>query len=179
MTGSARAVVEAKRAIAQRNLQAVADLDVELAAADPGDTWFREAVKLRIDWRNSVSNPELKQTFAEQAWQILDLAIANEIDQDFAAMRLVSAAQAGRHNEVIQSVRGYILALEFQIEAVEDGHISPGTVEINLKTNQLEVITRLVNESLDISQANSITRKEINDKLTDAMQRLAQIKQAI
>jgi hypothetical protein len=137
-------VIEASRAVAQRDLQTVANLDPQLAAAGPADPWFTEAVKLRIDWRSSVSNPDLAKTFSEQAWQILDLAMANRSDHEFLAMRIVAASRAGRQNEVIQSARGYVRAVDFQITAIEDGHVSPGPVELDLKARQIDAVAKLV-----------------------------------
>jgi hypothetical protein len=154
MTDSARAVIEASRAVAQRDLQAVADLDPQLAAAGPADPWFTEAVKLRIDWRSSVSNPELTKQFSEQAWRILDLAMANRSDQEFLAMRIFAASRAGRQNEVIQSARGYIKAVDFQLSGVEEGHISPGQEELDLKIGQLDAITKLVATASDAMSAS-------------------------
>ena len=144
VTGSARAVIEASRAVAQRDLQSVANLDAQLAAAGPADPWFAEAVKLRIDWRSSVSNPELAKTFSEQAWQILDLAMANRSDHEFLAMRIVAASRAGRPNEVVQSARGYIKAVDFQLTAIEKGYVAPGPQELDLKARQIDAIAKLV-----------------------------------
>jgi spermidine synthase len=149
MGGSARAVIEASRAVAQRDLQTVADLDQQLAAAGPADPWFAEAVKLRIDWRSSVSNPELAKMFSEQAWQILDLAMANRSDHEFLAMRIVAASRAGRQNEMIQSTRGYIRAIDIQLAAIEEGYVSPGPQELDLKLGQLAAITKLVADAQD------------------------------
>jgi spermidine synthase len=170
MTGSARAVVEASRAVAQRDLQAVADLDQQLAAAGPADSWFIEAVKLRIDWRSSVSNPDLKQQFSDQAWRILDLAMANRSDHEFLAMRILAASRANRHNEVIQSVRGYIKTVDFQLTGVEEGHISPGSEELDLKIGQLDAITELMTNA--VSAANTATQDELMTGLDELSQRL-------
>lgn len=166
MTGSARAVVEASRAVAQRDLQSVADLDPQLSAAGPADAWFTEAVKLRIDWRSSVSNPELTKTFSEQAWRILDLAMANRSDHEFLAMRIVAASRAGRRNEVIQSARGYIKAVDFQLTGIEEGYVSPGPQELDLKTRQLDAITKLVAE----------TQNDVHTDLVELAQRLHEIR---
>jgi len=144
MTGSARAVIAASRAVAQRDLQTVADLDAQLGAAGPADPWFSEAVKLRIDWRSSVSNPELAKSFSEQAWQILDLAMANQMDHEFLAMRIVAASRAGRLNEVIQSARAYVRIIDFQLTSIEKGFVSPGPQELDLKAGQIDAIAKLV-----------------------------------
>lgn len=173
MSGSARAVIEAAKAVAQRDLQAVADLDQQLAAAGPADPWFTEAVKLRIDWRSSVSNPELTKQFSEQAWRILDLAMANRSDHEFLAMRILAASRAGRHDAVIQSARGYIKTVDFQLTGVEEGYISPGTEELDLKIGQLNAITDLV--ATASSEANAATQDELTagfDGLSTRLQAL-------
>jgi spermidine synthase len=143
MTGRARAVVEASQAMARRDLQSVADLDAALAASGPGDPWYAEAVKLRVDWRNSVSDPGLREQFADQAWQILDLAMANKTDHEFLAMRVASAGQAGRVNELIESTRAYIRAMNFQFDAVDDGYFSPSSAELAARLRQINAILRL------------------------------------
>lgn len=174
MTGSARAVIEASRAVAQRDLQAVADLDPQLAAAGPADPWFTEAVKLRIDWRSSVSNPELAKQFSEQAWRILDLAMANRSDHEFLAMRIYAASRAGRQDEVIQSARGYIKAVDFQLTGVEEGHISPGGEELDLKIKQLQAIIELVATASDAVSAS--TQDDLKTGFDGLSQRLQELK---
>jgi spermidine synthase len=174
MSGSGRAVIEASRAVAQRNLQAVADLDSQLAAAGPADPWFTEAVKLRIDWRSSVANPELTQQFSEQAWKILDLAMANRSDHEFLAMRLFVASRAGRHNEVVQSARGYIKTVEFQLTGIEEGHVAPSSEELDLKIGQLDAIKGLVANA--VSAANTATQDELKTGLDDLSMRLQRLR---
>jgi len=176
MTGSGRAVVEASRAVAKRELQTVADLDRPLAAAGPADPWFTEAVKLRIDWRSSVSNPELTKQFSEQAWRILDLAMANRNDHEFFAMRIFAASRAERHNEVIQSARGYIRSVEFLLTGVEDGYISPARAELDLKSRQLNAIAELVMRAS--ATVNVATRDEMQVRLEGLSQRLSRLKSA-
>ncbi len=176
MTGSGRAVVEASRAVAQRDLQAVADLDRPLAAAGPADPWFTEAVKFRVDWRSSVSNPELSKQFSEQAWRILDLAMANRNDHEFFAMRIFAASRAERHNEVVQSARGYIKAVEFLLTGIEEGYISPPAAEFDLKLRQMNALAELVRRSSDTVSAT--TRDELEAGLEALSERLTQQKNA-
>lgn len=172
MTGSGRAVVEASKAVAQRDLQGVADLDRPLAASTPADPWFAEAVKLRVDWRSSVSNPELTRQFSEQSWRILDLAMANRQDHEFYAMRIFAASRAGRHNEVVQSARGYIKAVEFLLTGIEEGYISPTSAELELKQRQLDALAELVIASS--TAISAATRDDMAARLEDLSQRLAQ-----
>ena len=170
MTGSARAVVEAYRAVVQKDLRTVADLDRQLAAAGPADPWFTEAVKLRIDWRSSVSNPELTTQFSEQAWRILDLAMANDSDHEFFTMRIFAASRAGRQNEVVQTARRYIYAVEVQLAGVEEGYISPGKAELDLKIKQVRAIAELL-AAVDDADSTS-TQDEIQESLDGLSQRL-------
>jgi hypothetical protein len=163
-------VIEASRAVAQRDLQAVADLDPQLAASGPADPWFAEAVKLRIDWRSSVSNPELTKQFSEQAWRILDLAMANRSDHEFLAMRVFAASRAGRQNEVIQSARGYIKTVDFQLTGVEEGYIAPGAQELALKSRQLNTIIELTAEARRV--ASDSTRNDLQSGFDNLSQRL-------
>jgi len=136
--------------------------------------WFAEAVKLRIDWRSSVSNPELTKQFSEQAWRILDLAMANRSDHEFLAMRILAASRAGRQNEVIQSARGYIKTVDFQLAGVEEGHISPSAGELDLKIGQLDAITELV--ATATSAANASTQDDLKTGLDGLSQRLQELR---
>jgi hypothetical protein len=170
MTGSARAVVEASKAVARKDLQAVADLDRHLAAAVPADPWFSEAVKFRVDWRSSVSNPELTKQLSEQAWRILDLAMANRNDHEFFAMRVFSASRADRHHDVLQSARGYIKAVELVLAGLEEGYIAAPEAELDLKIRQLDAITELVVRSSAI--ASVTVRDELKAHLEELAERL-------
>jgi spermidine synthase len=170
MTGSARAVVEASKAVARKDLQAVADLDRHLAAAVPADPWFSEAVKFRVDWRSSVSNPELTKQLSEQAWRILDLAMANRNDHEFFAMRVFSASRADRHHDVLQSARGYIKAVELVLAGLEEGYIAAPEAELELKIRQLDAITELVVRSSAV--ASVTVRDELKAHLEELAERL-------
>ena len=161
MSGTGRAVADASQAMVRRDLQSVADLDAALGASGPGDPWYAEAVKLRVDWRSGVSNPGLKQQFADQAWQILDLAMANKADHEFLAMRIASAGQAGRVNEVIESTRAYMKVMEFQLDAVEQGYVVPSSAEMTAKSRQMNAIVRLIEQAAQNAEANAPDNDEI------------------
>jgi len=175
MTGVSRVVVDSAAALTARDLQVVADFDPQLSAANTADPWFAEAVKLRVDWRNAVTNPGLQEQFADQAWQILDLAMANKNDHEFFAMRVVSAAQAERANEMMEGVRGYIKIVEFQLAAVEEGYLSPETVELDLKLGQINAISRLVVENDLGDQINPSTKAEIQNGLAELVERMQKL----
>ncbi len=175
MTGVSRVVVDAAMALTRRDIQMVADLDAQLSSAGTADPWFAEAVKLRVDWRNAVTNPGLKEEFADQAWQILDLAMANKNDHEFFAMRIVSAAEAGRVNEVMESTRAYLNVVEFQLLGVEEGHASPGSFELGLKLGQINAISRLVAEQDESEQYSPSTKTEIQAGLAALLDRFQQL----
>lgn len=175
MTGISRVVVDAAAALTRRDLQRVADLDVQLSSANTADPWFAEAVKLRVDWRNAVSNPGLQERFTDQAWRILDLAMANKNDQDFFAMRVVSAAQAGRGNEMMEGARAYIKVVDFQLVAAEEGYISPETAELDLKLSQINAISRLVVENDQTDQIDPSTKAEIQTGLAELVERMQKL----
>lgn len=175
MTGTGRAVVDASQAMVRRDLQSVADLDAVLGASGPGDPWYAEAVKLRVDWRNGVSNPGLKEQFADQAWQILDLAMANKADHEFLAMRIASAGQAGRVNEVIESTRAYIRVMEFQLDAVEEGHVVPANAELTAKSRQMNAIVRLIEQAAENAETEAPDSDEILADLNSLAGRVEQL----
>ena len=125
-----------------------------------------------MDWRNTVANPELKQEFADQAWQILDLAMANEPDSEFFAMRIVSAAEADRANETIQSMRGYIATVDFQLTGVEEGYISPTFVELDLKVTQINAVSKILAELAEGTQIRPSVRADIANRLQALVDRM-------
>lgn len=175
MTGRARAVVEASQAMASLDLQRIADLDAALGASGPGDPWYAEAVKLRVDWRNGVSNPGLKEQFADQAWQILDLAMANKNDNEFLAMRIASAGQAGRVNEVIESARAYIRVMDLQFDAVDEGYVSPATVELSAKMRQINAILNLVEQAAQSTESDAQDNSDVQAGLKTLVSRAEQL----
>ncbi len=85
-------------------------------------------------------------------------------------MRIFAASRAGRQNEVIQSARGYIKTVDFQLAGVEEGHISPSAGELDLKIGQLDAITELVANAT--SAANTATQDELKTGLDGLSQRL-------
>lgn len=172
LTGVGRTVVDAARALSQRNIQKIADLDSELAKATPSDPWYSESVKLRVDWRNFVTNPELKLELADQAWQIIDLATASNNDHHFLAMRIVSAAKSERVNETIQSTRGYIKSLDFDLSAVEKGDILPSYNELDAKLRQVRAIFSLVEGVASIEADRVEITEDIKMNLDSLIERL-------
>ena len=100
--------------------------------------------------------------------------MANRSDHEFLAMRIFAASRAGRHNEVIQSARGYINAVDFQLAAVEEGHISVRREELDLKIKQLDAITRLV--ATASVTANVSTQDDLKTGFDGLSQRLHELR---
>ena len=171
MSGPASAVIEGVMALNQRNFQQLADLDVRLSQTNPADPWFVESVKLRVDWRNVIANEDLKAAFGDQARQILDLAMATNNDHEFLAMRIASAASAGSENEVIESARGYIKLLDFQLAALEQDYVAPAAAELDMKLGQINAISRLVAQVSD-SPGVLEAKLEVQSGLTNLVKRM-------
>ena len=93
-------------------------------------------------------------------------------------MRIVAASQAGRANEVMESTRGYIDTVDFQLTGAEEGHISPTAAEFDLKLTQVEAITKLVNVSADNETVSRSTKNDIQTGLAGLAKRLQDLKLA-
>ena len=171
MSGSAKTVMEGVIALNQRDFQQLSDLDVRLSETKPADPWFVESVKLRVDWRNLISDGEQKTAFAEQTRQILDLALATNNDHEFLAMRIAAAASAGREHEIIEIARGYIKLLDFQLAALEQNYLAPAAAELDMKLGQINAISPLVAQVSDrpgIAEA----KQEVQSGLANLVKRM-------
>jgi hypothetical protein len=90
-------------------------------------------------------------------------------------MRVVSAAQAGRGNEMMEGARAYIKVVDFQLVAAEEGYISPETAELDLKLSQINAISRLVVENDQTDQIDPSTKAEIQTGLAELVERMQKL----
>jgi hypothetical protein len=133
-------VLSARTAAMLQDWRQVATHDQALAAAVPGDLWFGEAVKLRVDWRNNLRGGEARSTLADQALRILDLAISVDPDPDFFAMRVASAYAASRPEIFVQSTRALLRVIDVELKAAEAGQAKPGIAELQIKLRRLRAV---------------------------------------
>ena len=91
LTPREKALVEAQRAVGERDWQGVQALDEELAAFQPGDLLFASAVAARSSWRIGVADPDR----AREAIQLVDELLTRERLLSYYLWRAHAAVAAG------------------------------------------------------------------------------------
>ncbi len=144
--GSAAITIRAWLAASRSNYQEVANLDEALASVLPTDLWYKDAVKLRVDWRVKVTTEGMQPRLAREATALIDEAIALYQDQDFYAMRLASSFGSDDAQEMIETARRMIYEFDREIGLAEKGQIDPGRQAIVAKLKQITAVQTVLNE---------------------------------
>jgi hypothetical protein len=142
--GSAATTIRALLAASQSNYQEVANLDEALATVLTTDLWYKDAIKLRVDWRIKVTNEDLQPRLAREATALIDEAIALYQDQEFYSMRLASSYVADDAPEMIETARRLIHIFDLEIELAEDGQIDPDPAELRMKLMQVNAVRTIL-----------------------------------
>ena len=175
LTGPAAAVLAGRAAAFKRDWSAVAALDSVLAQSRPTDLWFVESAKLMVEWRNNLANVEQRRDLAEQAWQIIDLAIAIHPHPDLFSTRISSAYLADRPEEVLETARRLAYVLETELENIEENDKLKESPVLEFRQRQLEVIKNAVNDVANRHELNATSVSEVITRLEDLQERAAQI----
>ena len=144
--GSAAITIRAWLAASGGNYQEVANLDQALATVLTTDLWYKDAVKLRVDWRIKVTSPELQPKLAREATALIDEAIALYQDQDFYSMRLASSFVADDAPEMIETARRLIYIFDHEIRLAEQGQFEPGPAALRAKLQQVSAVQTVLAE---------------------------------
>jgi predicted membrane-bound spermidine synthase len=108
LTGPSAALLAAKRHAAHSEWLEVARADPQLAQIQWEDTWYPEALELRVSWRARVTNPEQARRLAEQSIAMIDrFSIMNPTLQLYA-MRAQAGFTLQRPAIVVESVSNYV-----------------------------------------------------------------------
>ena len=171
LNGSAAAVLAAREAAFKQDWVKVASNDNFLAQSKPTDPWFLEATKLMVEWRNQLARSQQRNDLANEAWQIIDLAIAVHPVPDLYALRVSAAYLADRPNEVIETARRLAYIINAEVERVkEDNRL---TEELsNLRLRQVAVIKSAVDDVSKRHEINPQTLREVLSKLDEATESL-------
>jgi hypothetical protein len=176
LSGSAKAVVAGRVAIASQDWQALVNLDPLFAQSKPTDLWFVEATKLMVEWRNNLANSERRSDLAALAWQIIDLAIATHPNPDLYAARISAAYLADRPEEVLETARRltYLLDAELELieELVEEQNKPESAKILEFRQRQIEIIKRAVTDVAERHNLNETSVEEVITKLV-GLQELA------
>ncbi|MGI9272998.1 MAG: spermidine synthase, partial [Woeseiaceae bacterium] len=144
LRGSAATTIKAWLAASQNNYQEVANLDRDLAAVSTTDLWYKDAVKLRVDWRIKVTTEGMQPRLAREATALIDEAIALYQDPDFYTMRLASSFVADDAPEIIETARRLIYIFDREIELVEEGQLNPEPQALRTKLLQVDAVQTIL-----------------------------------
>lgn len=175
LTGSAAAVLAARTDALQRDWRAVAALDSSLAQSRPTDTWFVEATKLMVEWRTNLSNIERRTDLADQAWQIIDLAIAVHPVPDLYAFRVSSAYFADQPDEVLETSRRLAYILKTEFDAIDDQERLPEIAILQFRQGQIDAIKRAVVDVSERHMLDETSVQEVVDELSELQKRVVEI----
>lgn len=142
--GSAAITIRAWLAAGQGNYQEVANLDDALANVLTTDLWYKDAIKLRVDWRIKVTNEDLQPQLAREATALIDEAIALYQDQEFYGMRLASSYVADDAPEMIETARRLIYIFDREIKLAEDGQLDPEPAALRAKLMQVNAVQTIL-----------------------------------
>lgn len=170
LTGPAAAAVVGRVSMGLGDIERVASLDQLLSQSRPTDQWFLESTKLMVEWRSHIANSEGRTDLADQAWQIIDLAIAIEPHPDLYASRVAAAFLADRPEELLETARRMTYVIEHELVRLEEDGLAQDNPVVAFRRGQIEVIEDAV---LDI-----VSRHTLNEvSVSEVLGRLQQIKQ--
>lgn len=173
--GTAALTIRAWLAASQDNYQLVADLDEALATVLTTDLWYKDSVKLRVDWRVKVTTEGMQPRLAREATALIDEAIALYQDQDFYAMRLASSFGADDAAEMIETARRLIFVYDDEIQRAESGQIDPGPLAIALKLKQIAAVQAVLAELQDDERIAPYKIEQLRAAISRVSERLQRL----
>ena len=178
-TGSEAAVLAAWTAARRQNWQQLAQLDLELAGAQPTDRWYLEAVKLRADWRIKVTTPEYQPRLAREARRLIDNAIAIFQDPDFYSMRVAAAFVANDAIDVIETARRLLFIFDIEVDNAIEGRVDPSPASITLKLRQIDTVRAVVDQVRRDHDIPAYKTQELDRELGNIIRRLERLRDEI
>jgi spermidine synthase len=101
------AVIDAARLASKADWEALAAADDRLAEIPWTDTWYPEAVELRVLWRSRVTNPAQVARYAEEALRLIDRAAIMSPTLDLYQFRMRAGFNTNRPDIVLESIFVY------------------------------------------------------------------------
>ena len=167
LTGPAAAVLAGSAAVAQRDWAAVAAMDSLFAESRPTDRWFVEATRLMVEWRNNIASIERRSDLAEEAWQIIDLAIAVRPAPDLYAARATSAYFADRPEELLETARRLTYVIEAECDLAEEIDRSVDDAVLQFRQGQIQIIEQAVLDVAMRHELNPVSVEEVIARLEE------------
>lgn len=165
LTDSAAATLIGRAAVLNRDWQRVADLDPYLSQSRPTDPWFLEATKLMVEWRSNVANIEGRTDLAEEAWQIIDLAIAINPNPYLFSSRIAAAFLADRPEEVLETARRMTYVIDSGLDRFEEDGTASDSSALAFSQGQIGVIEQAVQDAARRHDLNPTSVQEVMERL--------------
>ncbi len=154
LTGSAAAVIDARRFSSQGDWVKASALDSTLAQANPTDAWYVDALVQRAAWRGHVSNPELRAEVGSQCLAMIDRALMSEPAIALFELRARCAAVLGQPDAVLESIDAFAVGTQATLSAASQ-------VELERLAAHFDVLTQAVSAAgaaagVDIDRAQEV-----------------------
>ncbi len=145
---TATAVVEGWGYGASQNYPAMAQLDPVLNRTRITDIWYADTVRLRAEWRTSVSSD--RERFAFDALRLIDRAVVISPSRDLFLLRLLAAIALNDGDVAVESAR-YVLSYvdnDMAILRSRGATMSNAELSVNLR-NVNALVEHLQRSDLD------------------------------
>ena len=176
LTGSAAAAVAGRVSAGLKDWERVASLDSLLIQSRPTDQWFVESTKLMVEWRSNIANQTGRSDLAEQAWQIIDLAIAIHPHPDLFSSRVVAAYLADRPEEVLETARRMTYVIEGELDRIREDESSVNAATISFREGQIRVIEEALTDTAVRHSLSAVSVREVRDRLDQLREQIEEIK---
>ncbi len=145
---TAAAVVEGWGYGAAQNYPAMAQLDPVLNRTRITDLWYPETVRLRAEWRTSVSSD--RERFAFDALRLIDRAVVISPSRDLFLLRLLAGIALEDGDLAIESARYVISYVDVDLSFLQSrgGTMGAGDLSVNLR-NVNAIVEHLQRNDLD------------------------------
>ena len=170
--GTAALTLRGLLAASQNNYQEVANLDEAMATVLTTDLWYKDSIKLRVDWRIKATNEELQPRLAREATALIDEAIALYQDKEFYSMRLASSYVADDAPEIIETARRLIYIFDLEIKLAEDGQINPGPAALRTRLLQVNAVRTVLANFEDDDRIAAYKREQLAASIEQVSGRL-------
>ena len=159
-----------------KDWERVASLDSLLIQSRPTDQWFVESTKLMVEWRSNIANQTGRSDLAEQAWQIIDLAIAIHPHPDLFSSRVVAAYLADRPEEVLETARRMTYVIEGELDRIREDESSVNAATISFREGQIRVIEEALTDTAVRHSLSAVSVREVRDRLDQRREQIEEIK---
>lgn len=160
LSGSAAAVVQGWQLAAMRSWAELARLDAALAAANPTDIWYAEAVQLRADWRVQADDVR----YAGDAVRMIDRALMIRPKLELLLLRAAATDILGENTGFVETARN--------VSSFVRTRLIPGAAEGSPARNVARRQLVALRAKLDSFGARVPRARQVADEMTDVIDAL-------